>query len=195
MDLTSEPMCPNTTSYFLFDHTFQFTLYGSALQAHLSLISTILGCSSPLKGHSLPYAVFSRDSSYLCWQYTFPFKFQISLKTQVNPHFLRCFPALRDLPIFSCFPGSAVVKNLPANAADAGDSGSILGWGRSPGEGNGNPFQDSCLENPMDGGGWRATVPWVPKSWTRLSDLAWVPFFPRTSKFGRVFWALHQVIC
>ena len=92
-------------------------------------------------------------------------------------------------------PVAQLVKNLSASAGDRKDRDWILGWGRSPGEGNGNPFQDSCLENPMDGGDWRATVPWVPKSWTRLSDLAWMPFFPRTSKFGRVFWALHQVIC
>ena len=45
-----------------------------------------------------------------------------------------------------------VVKNLPANAGDAGDSGSISGSGRSPGEGNGNPLQYSCLEKSMDRG-------------------------------------------
>ena len=47
------------------------------------------------------------------------------------------------------FPGGSVVKNLPA---DAGDMGSIPGWGRSPGEGNGNPFQYFCLRNYMDRG-------------------------------------------
>ena len=45
------------------------------------------------------------------------------------------------------FPGSAVVKNPPANAGDVRDLGSILGSGRSPGGGNGNPFQYSCLDN------------------------------------------------
>ena len=54
--------------------------------------------------------------------------------------------------------------------ASAGDAGSIPGSGRSPREGNGNPLQYSCLENPMDGGVWRATVHGVTKSWTRLSD-------------------------
>ena len=49
------------------------------------------------------------------------------------------------------FPGGSVEKNLPANA---GDMGSILGLGRSPGEGNGNPLQHSSLENPMDIGAW-----------------------------------------
>ena len=52
------------------------------------------------------------------------------------------------------FPGVSV-KNLPANA---GDVGSIPGLGRSPGEGNGNPLQYSCLGNLMDRGAWRATV-------------------------------------
>ena len=46
----------------------------------------------------------------------------------------------------------------------------ISGLGRSPGEGNGNPLQYSCLENPMDGGAWWATVQGVAKSQTRLSD-------------------------
>ena len=62
-----------------------------------------------------------------------------------------------------------VVKNLPVSAGDARDAGLIPGLGRSPGEGNGNPFQYSCLENPMDRGAWRATVHGVAKSWARLS--------------------------
>ena len=68
------------------------------------------------------------------------------------------------------FPGGTVVKNLPANAGDARDVGSIPGSGRSPGGGNGNPLQYSCLGNPIDRGAWRATVPGVTKSQTRLSD-------------------------
>ena len=51
-----------------------------------------------------------------------------------------------------------MVKNPPANAGDAGDAGSIPGSGRSPGGGNGNPLQYSCLENPMNRGAWRAAV-------------------------------------
>ena len=51
------------------------------------------------------------------------------------------------------FPGDSVVKNLPANV---GNLGLIPGSGRSPGEGNGNPLQYSCLGNPMDRGAWRA---------------------------------------
>ena len=57
-----------------------------------------------------------------------------------------------------------------ASAYNAGDLGLISGSGRSPGEGNGNPLQYSCLENPMDRGAWWATVHGVTKSRTRLSD-------------------------
>ena len=57
-----------------------------------------------------------------------------------------------------------IVKNLPANAGDTGDTGSIPGLGRSPGEGHGNPLQYSYLENPMDRGAWQATVDGVEKS-------------------------------
>ena len=63
-----------------------------------------------------------------------------------------------------------MVKNLPADAGDARDMGSIPGWGRSPGEGNGNLFQNSCLANPMDRGAWQATVRGVAKSRTRLRE-------------------------
>ena len=56
-----------------------------------------------------------------------------------------------------------VVKNPPANVGDLRDMGLIPELGRSPGEGNGNLLQYSCLENPMDGGAWRATVSGVPK--------------------------------
>ena len=65
------------------------------------------------------------------------------------------------------FPGGSEDK---ASACNAGDRGSIPGLGRSPGEGNGNPLQYSCLENPIDRGAWRATVHWVAESRTRLSD-------------------------
>ena len=56
-----------------------------------------------------------------------------------------------------------------ASACHAGDSGLIPGLGRSPGEGNGNPLQYSCLENPMDRVAWRDTDHGVAKSQTRLS--------------------------
>ena len=65
------------------------------------------------------------------------------------------------------FPGGSDGK---ASASDTGDPGSIPGLGRSPGEGNGNPLQYSCLENPRDRGAWEATVRGVAKSQTQLSD-------------------------
>ena len=77
------------------------------------------------------------------------------------------------------FPGGSVVKNPPANA---GDSNSILGSGRSPGDGKGNPLQYSCLGNPMDRG--RSLVGYSPRgcrvrhdlvTQQQLSALNWVP--------------------
>ena len=59
---------------------------------------------------------------------------------------------------------SLVVRNLPANAGEVGDTGSIPGLGRSPREGNGNPLQYSCLGNPMNRGAWWAIVHGVAKS-------------------------------
>ena len=72
-------------------------------------------------------------------------------------------------PSWPClgFPGGS---DSEESACDAGDLGSIPGLGSSPGEGNGSPFQYSCLENFMDRGAWQATVHGVTKSWTRLSD-------------------------
>ena len=91
-----------------------------------------------------------------------------------------CFQMFLYLLIWSCDfsslaccgmdPSGSVVKNPPANAGDTGDMDSIPGSGRSPGEGNGNPLQYSCLENPMDKGAWQGTVHGVAKSQTRLSN-------------------------
>ena len=61
-----------------------------------------------------------------------------------------------------------MIRNLPANSGDLRDAGSVPGSGRSPEGGHGNPLQYSCLENPMDRGGWQATVHRVTKSQTRL---------------------------
>ena len=78
----------------------------------------------------------------------------------------------RSLKKLSClalkgFPAGSVAKNLPAHAEDRG---SVPGWGRSPGGGNGHPLQDSSLEKSMDREAWRATDHGVSKSRTRLSD-------------------------
>ena len=64
-------------------------------------------------------------------------------------------------------PGGSDSKE---SACNAGNTDSIPGLGRSPGEGHGNPLQYSCLKNPMDRGAWWATVPGVAKSQTQLSD-------------------------
>ena len=61
-----------------------------------------------------------------------------------------------------------VVKTLPASVGDIRVSGSIPGWGRPPGGGNGNPLQYSCLENPMGKGAWQATVHGILQSQTQL---------------------------
>ena len=67
---------------------------------------------------------------------------------------------------YVCSQVALVVKNLPANAGDVRDLGSIPGLGRPPGEGHGNPLQYSCLDNSMGRGAWWATVHRVAKSQT-----------------------------
>ena len=67
-------------------------------------------------------------------------------------------------------PIGTVVKNSPANAGDTRDVGSIPGSGRSPREGNGNPLQYSCVENPVDREAWWATVFGTVKSLTRPNN-------------------------
>ena len=71
------------------------------------------------------------------------------------------------------FPGGSDGK---ASAYNEGDPGSIPGSGRCPGEGNGNPLQYPCLDNPMDEGTWYATVHGVAKSWTPLSNFTSLMF-------------------
>ena len=66
--------------------------------------------------------------------------------------------------------GGALVAQTVESACSAGDLGLMPGLGRFPGDGNGNPLQYSCLENPMDGGAWQATVHGVAKNRTRLSN-------------------------
>jgi len=68
------------------------------------------------------------------------------------------------------FSGGSEVKNMPTNAGDTRDTGSIPGLGRSPGGGNGNPLQYSCLENPMDRVAWWAPVHRVTKNQRQLSE-------------------------
>ena len=72
--------------------------------------------------------------------------------------------------MYQGFPDGSGVKSLPAKVRDARDWGSIPDLGRSPGVGNCNPLQYSCLENSMDRAAWQATVHGVSKSPTQLSD-------------------------
>ena len=109
-----------------------------------------------------------------------PISEHTSLSVQSRP----CSESSARLPRALGFPGQAgplvfallrasqvvlVVKNLPAKAGDSRDAGSIPRLGRSPGGGNGNPLQYSCLEDSMDREAWWATVQGVAKSQTRLS--------------------------
>ena len=79
------------------------------------------------------------------------------------------------LPPSVMIPVGSAAENLPPNV---GNAGLIPGLGRSPGEGNGNPFQYSCLEHPMDRGAWRAAIqgvtkcsPWGCKEWDTTEQL------------------------
>ena len=76
------------------------------------------------------------------------------------------YQALRSLSSPWNFPGKRRSSVGKESACNAGDLGLIPGLGRSPGEGNGNPLQYSCLENPMDGGAWQASVHGVTQSQT-----------------------------
>ena len=102
-----------------------------------------------------------------------------------------------------------VVKDLPANAGDARDAGSIPGLGISPGLWNGNPFQYSCLENFMARGAWQATVHGAPKSRTWLStytqhlsplgipyacfSFVWIPIIPPLESKLHKYWRVCVV--
>ena len=88
---------------------------------------------------------------------------------------------IRMFRFSSGFPGGSDGK---ASAGNERDLGSPPGSGRSPEEGNSNPFQYSCLENSMDGGAWQATVHWVTKSQTRLSNFT---FFLSLQIFQSIF--------
>ena len=100
-----------------------------------------------------------------------------SQRSQINlgltQDYIHVPPFPTSVILLGYVPGGSEVK---ASACNVGDLGSIPGLGRSPGEGNGNPLQYSCLVNPMDGGAWWATVHGVAKSRTRLSDFTSLHF-------------------
>ena len=75
---------------------------------------------------------------------------------------MKVLTTIKQAKLLNCGT-SLVAQTVKASAYNVGDTGSIPGLGRSPGEGNGNPLQGSCLKNPIDGGAWRATSPWGRK--------------------------------
>ena len=84
------------------------------------------------------------------------------------------FSQMNRVAILMGFPGGTSIKNLPANAGDVRDLGSIPGSGRAPGKGHGDSLQYSCLENSMDRGAWWALVHRVSKCWTWLKYGCWI---------------------
>ena len=107
------------------------------------------------------------------------------------------------------FPGGSVVKNTTANS---GNIGSVPGWGKSPGEGNGNPLQYSCLGNPIGRGALRATVREITRVryhlvtkqqhgggnlWPGIQDFSllntWLPFQPHSQSHS--LFQIHSFIC
>ena len=105
--------------------------------------------------------------SELCWNYSHCSCGSLCTAPLLQSSWWSFFLLNSSLKYHSGFPGGSEVK---VSAYNVGDLGLTPGSGRSPGEGNGNPLQYSCLENPMDGGAWWTTVNGVAKRWTRLSD-------------------------
>jgi len=108
--------------------------------------------------HPYPNLLKSSEHKHVSHLY-----FSTSVPTSTSASFVKS--------ILKIFPGGSEVK---ASASNVGDPGLIPRLGRSPGEGNGNPLQYSCLENPMDGEAWWATVHGVAMSRTRLSDFTYL---------------------
>ena len=130
-----------------------------------ALQADALTSEPPGKPLSLPYANWASQEGCL-----FHLRFSFQSSDFLLFHFCGLFLSLsfshhrfRLLFPIQGFPGDSISK-------ESACLGSISGLGRSPGEGNGNPFQYSCLENPMDGGAWWATVHGVANSRTRPSD-------------------------
>ena len=122
-----------------------------------------------LQHHSLKASSFQLSAFFIV-QHSHPYLTNGKTRALTRQNFVGKVICLlfNMLSRFVNFPGGSDGK---ASAYNAGDPGSSPGSGRSSGEGNGNPLQYSCLENPMDRGSWRATVHRVTKSRTRLSDL------------------------
>ena len=120
-----------------------------------------------------PFNLPIATRQHLVFPHTFPINGAPGLCSDFSRvHFpIYSFTQLWDLPLHTIFlVASLVAQTVKTPPAIVGDPGSISGSGQSPGEGNGNPLQYSCLEKSMDRGVWRATVHGVAKNWKRLSD-------------------------
>ena len=134
-------------------------------------------------------------------QITFQITFLLNLPTWVLWYATLFVPRFYHLTNSTCnlntflptrFPGGSDDK---VSACNAGDLGSVPGLGRSPGEGNGNPLQFSCLENPMDRGAWWATVHGVAKSRTRLNDFFFSPLDISSLREGIISQSFLYILC
>ena len=115
-----------------------------------------------------PFFSFSSNSNYVL--------IRVSTYIRSSPLGWRRIYSISQLCIAKALTGASqvvlVIKNLPANAGEVRDVGSIPGPGRSPGGGHGNPLQYSCLENPMDRGSLVSYSPWgcrVRQEWSNLA--------------------------
>ena len=149
----------------------------SHIPLDLSLLSRVRGGSRKQEHLKLPLFLpevqefFMNEFFLMCHLYLINFQSQprndcLWLFCPVKHYFwMRWFASVFTLSWG--FPGDSGSEE---SACSVGDPGLNPGLGRSPGEGQGNPLQYSCLENPMDRGAWWATVHVVTKSWTRLND-------------------------
>jgi len=137
---------------------------------------TILDCPF-LFGIELPA---ENTSSFLLVKAVFPARHWVGISSNSEVHVI--VPTL----VLVGFPVAAVMKNLPATAGDTEDLGLIPGSVRSPGVGNGNPLQLSCLENSIDRGAWQPTVHGFPKSWTQLSITTITHFGIHTNQYSLI---------
>ena len=124
----------------------------------LCSINAVYYIDSYILNHSCIHWIHSTCSQSMCWCW--------------------CL-VIQSCPVF-CDPLAQMIK---ASMCNVGDLHSIPRSERSPREGNGNPLQYSCLENPMDGGAWQATVHGVAKSWTQLNDFTFTIHFSCTTEF------------
>ena len=122
---------------------------------------------SPREGNGYPLqysTFFLSHSSILAWR--FPWTEEPRGLQSMGSQRVRIAERLTLLLLLYINQASQIAKNLPANAGDLRDTGLILGLGRSPASGHGNPLQYSCLENPMERGAQRTTVHAIAKSRT-----------------------------